>query len=170
VTFNVTGDGDRVDLSMAQRQQPLWRDRGELHGQFVAAGTPVRMTWVVSGTCSLRRRPVRGVGGEHAPSITTHRWALQLRGSERDVFSGSQCSPAPTVQWQKSTDAGATFANMPGGGGGRWRLQRAANENGNRIGLASATPARTCCDSAAGVGGERLQAVLSIQLLLTASD
>lgn len=50
-----------------------------------------------------------------APAVTTQPSAVSVNAGQTAVFASAfSGAPAPTVQWQRSTDAGATWANISG--------------------------------------------------------
>ncbi len=69
---------------------------------------------------------------ETAPAITSQPSDLTVTAGQTVTFTDSASgTPAPTVQWQISTDHGATFNNIPGAISTTLSFTAAAGQNGN---------------------------------------
>ncbi|WP_404420690.1 immunoglobulin domain-containing protein [Nibricoccus sp. IMCC34717] len=69
-----------------------------------------------------------------APMITTSPVSLAVTVGNTATFSAAASGlPAPTVQWQQSTDGGNTFANIPGATSTSYSLTTVIGDNGKRL-------------------------------------
>jgi hypothetical protein len=67
------------------------------------------------------------------PSITTNPSSQSVSSGGTVTFTAAASgSPAPTVQWQLSTDGGATFANIAGATSTTLSFAAAGSQNGNQ--------------------------------------
>jgi hypothetical protein len=94
---------------------------------------------------------------EAAPSITTNPSDLTVNAGQTASFNAAASSnPAPTVQWQISTDGGATFNDIPGATSTTLSFSAAFSDNGNEyravftndLGTATTTSATLTVDYA----------------------
>jgi hypothetical protein len=67
-----------------------------------------------------------------APAITTHPSNQNdVAGNTATFSAAASGNPVPTVQWQVSTDGGATFSNVPGATSTTLSFSAAIGQNGN---------------------------------------
>ncbi len=86
--------------------------------------------------------------------------ALVDLGQSASFTAAATGNPAPTVQWQESTDGGTTFADIPGAISGTYTLTTASGDSGdqfqavftNAAGTATSTPATLTLDTLPVVG------------------
>ncbi len=110
-----------------------------------------------NGTATLAGTPAAGTGGVYPLSLTANNGvnpngtqsftltvnqapAVTLNPSNQTVNSGNSVSfsaaasgfPAPTVQWQRSTDGGGSFSNIAGATSTTYTFTAASADNGNK--------------------------------------
>jgi hypothetical protein len=69
---------------------------------------------------------------EFAPTVTLNPTdTTVLAGLTATFSSAADGNPTPTVQWQVSTDGGATFNNIPGATSSTLSFTASASQNGN---------------------------------------
>jgi hypothetical protein len=120
---------------------------------------PTGLTFVDNGngTATLAGTPAAGTGGVYSLSLTASNGvnpngtqtltvtvnqapAVTTNPSDQTVNSGASVSfiaaasgfPAPTVQWQRSTDGGSTFTNIAGATNPTYTFTAASADNGNK--------------------------------------
>jgi hypothetical protein len=101
---------------------------GGTSGTSTAAASPINVTGLDAGktyTCQVTARNIAGSSGPSAasnsfvptapPSITGQPSDTTIQHGQPYSFTASASGiPAPTVQWQVSTDGGVTFTNVSG--------------------------------------------------------
>jgi|GEM_PF-938954 len=110
-----------------------------------------------NGTATLSGTPAAGTGGVYSLSLTASNGvnpngtqtltvtvneapAVTSNPSNQTVNSGNSVSfvaaasgfPAPTVQWQRSTDGGGSFTNIAGATSTTYTFTAASGDNGNK--------------------------------------
>lgn len=110
-----------------------------------------------NGTATLAGTPAAGTGGVYSLSLTASNGvnpngtqtltltinqapAVTTNPSDQTVNSGASVSfiaaasgfPAPTVQWQRSTNGGGTFTNIAGATSTTYTFTAASADNGNK--------------------------------------
>ena len=110
-----------------------------------------------NGTATLSGTPAAGTGGVYplnltaangitpngtqtltltvnqAPSVTTNPASQSVNaGSSVSFIAAASGFPAPTVQWQRSTDSGASFTNIAGATSTTYTFTAAAADHGNQ--------------------------------------
>ncbi|HST47479.1 beta strand repeat-containing protein [Jatrophihabitans sp.] len=110
-----------------------------------------------NGTATLAGTPAAGTGGVYSLSLTASNGvnpngtqtltvtvnqapAVTTNPSSQTVNNGNSVSfiaaasgfPAPTVQWQRSTDGGANFSNIAGATSTTYTFTAASADNGNK--------------------------------------
>src|SRR5208283_2123119 len=92
-----------------------------------------------------------------APTVTTNPTSQTVTAAGSASFTAAASgTPAPTVQWQVSTDGGATFSNVSGATSATYGFTAAAVQNANEFravftnsaGTATTTAATLTVDSA----------------------
>ncbi|GAB3127081.1 beta strand repeat-containing protein [Glaciibacter psychrotolerans] len=107
-------------------------------GTATLSGTPT-----VSGTFPLTFTATNGINPAAAQgftltvvqpaAITTQpESTTAIAGTDVEFAAGASGFPVPTVQWQVSTDAGASFTNVPGATSTTYRFSATQAQNGNR--------------------------------------
>ena len=98
-----------------------------------------------------------------APSITTQPSKISvLRGNSATFSASASGNPAPTVQWERSNDAGSTWTNIPGGTAATYVFTPTAADHGilfravftNSVGSATSTAARLTLNVAPTITGQ----------------
>ncbi len=96
-----------------------------------------------------------------APTVTTNPTdVLVNQGQVASFTAAASGNPAPTVQWQVSTDGGTTFADIPGATSPTYSFTTASGQSGdeyqavftNGVGSATSTPATVALDTLPVVG------------------
>ncbi|EDY18045.1 Immunoglobulin I-set domain protein [Chthoniobacter flavus Ellin428] len=91
---------------------------------YVAAGAPPRNLWGANGTFGA---------AASAPSVTSNPTSTTVNAGSTATFTAAASgSPAPTVQWQVSTDGGSTFNNVSGATSTTLSFTTAAGDNGKK--------------------------------------
>ncbi len=88
-----------------------------------------------SGTLNVQSRAVDDSGNLEAayPTITTQPTNQTVTAGQMATFTAAATgSPTPTVQWQVSTDGGATFSNVSGATSTTLSFTTALSQNGNQ--------------------------------------
>jgi hypothetical protein len=93
-----------------------------------------------AATLTLDTLPVVGTG----PSPVT-----VIAGHTASFSATASAVPSPTVQWQVSTDGGATFTNIGGATGGTYTFATTLTQNGNEYRAAFTNPVGTVYSPAA---------------------
>jgi len=86
------------------------------------------------------------------PAISTDPTNVNARAGELASFSSSAAgTPTPTIQWQVSTDSGATFSNIPGANSPTYSFTVAESQNGNLYRAVFTNPAGSAISTAASL-------------------
>jgi hypothetical protein len=97
-----------------------------------------------------------GLTVEEGPTVTTEPLGATVDAGQPASFTAAASgNPTPTVQWQVSTDGGATFSNIAGATSPTYTLTTTAGENGdqyqavftNSVGAATSNAATLTVDS-----------------------
>jgi T5SS/PEP-CTERM-associated repeat protein len=95
--------------------------------------TTYTVTAVVDSTCAV------GVSSgsatitvDHAPSITSQPTNQTVCAGSASFMAAASGSPAPTVQWQVSTNSGATFSDISGATSETLTFSVTTSDNGNK--------------------------------------
>lgn len=117
--YDLTGYTQTGGFATAATPNQLFVDQT---GQFVFASESTRQLTQVFGTG--RVIPV-------APAITTQPVSVSVSGGSSASFTaGASGSPAPTVQWQESTNGGGSWTNINGATGDTYSIPSVAGDNG----------------------------------------
>ena len=111
LTYSINwGDGSALSSGSLPNETTLEHHTYTLAGSFTVTLTVSNGT--LSGTST---EDVHVTGGQgSAPVVTVQPQDVTVRDGEQFEFSASASGdPAPSVQWQESTDGGATFVDVP---------------------------------------------------------
>ncbi len=73
----------------------------------------------------------RNTGAKHPPAVTTQpRSTTVAAGAVASFTTAASGNPTPSLQWQRSSNRGKTWANLPGANSPTYSLVSAAAENG----------------------------------------
>jgi hypothetical protein len=109
-------------------------------------------TAATSGTLTVQSRAVDDSGNLEVayPTITAQPTNLTVTTGQTATFTAAATgSPAPTVQWQVSTDGGVTFSNVSGATATTLSFATALSLNGNRYRAVFTNSAGTATTTAA---------------------
>ncbi len=122
VTTNVSGSGtgSSTDNGYALALQPGTLGRVVLGGDTVPSGG--HSAFVLARYFAAA-----------APTVTTQPSSQAVCGGSPVTFTGAATgTPSPTPQWQRSTDGGVTFVNIPGATDPSYTFTPAVSDNGNQ--------------------------------------
>ena len=145
---------------------------GDSGGPDLVPGTSTVVALTDVGSCSTdqdlrvdtteaHRFLVKAAETAGAPVVTTQPSDQTVPGGSTAQFSAAAAgSPAPTTQWQRSADGGATFADVAGATGATLTVTPAPGESGDRyravftnsLATAVSDPATLTVTSAQGSG------------------
>jgi hypothetical protein len=139
-TFNITTSGfptvSTITESGTLPAGLTFTDNGDSTATLTGTPTGAGNTYPVTLTAS------NGVSPDGTQNLTiqvNQAPVVSLNPSDQTVSPGNSVSftaaadgvPTPTVQWQRSTDGGASFANVPGATSTTYTFTVASGDNGN---------------------------------------
>jgi uncharacterized repeat protein (TIGR01451 family) len=117
-----------------------------------ATTTIYSVTTVADSNCSRAGSGSATVTINTAPAITTNPSNRTVCASNSVSFtSAASASPAATVQWQVSTDGGATFANIPGATSSTYTFTASLSDSGKNFRALFSNPCGSAVSSAAAL-------------------
>ena len=145
-SFSVAATGTGLNFQWRKNGTPL-SNGGNISGATTAtltvnpvgagdgAAAGVGYDVVVSGTCSPTVTSTRrALTVNTAPTISTNPGDTTVCENATATFTASaNGSPSPTVQWQVSTDGGATFNNIGGATSTTLSFTTSASQSGNKF-------------------------------------